>query len=166
METTSSYPPTGVSVHTGFFYDTTGQYLDVISSFLEEGLKAGEPALVAVPHGNLEMIRARLGSSGGTVRFRDMSVLGRNPSRIIPAVRRFADAHRGVRTRFVGEPLGAGARQRRSRKPPGTKRSSTRRLLTCPRPSCALTRPLGWTRPCSPMPRRPILSCWATAARE
>jgi hypothetical protein len=85
-----------------------GQYLDVISSFLEEGLKAGEPALVAVPHGNLELIRARLGDSSGTVRFRDMSVLGRNPSRIIPAVRRFADAHRGVRTRFAGEPLWAG----------------------------------------------------------
>jgi hypothetical protein len=27
VETTSSYPPTGVLVHTGFFYDTTGQYL-------------------------------------------------------------------------------------------------------------------------------------------
>jgi len=108
METTSSYPPTGVSVHTGFFYDTTGQYLDVISSFLEEGLNAGEPALVAVPHSNLELIRARLGSRGGTVHFRDMCVLGRNPSRIIPAVRRFTDAHRGVRTRFVGEPLWAG----------------------------------------------------------
>jgi anti-sigma regulatory factor (Ser/Thr protein kinase) len=108
VEMTSSYPPTGVLVHTGFFYDTTRQYLDVISSFLEEGLKSGEPALVAVPLGNLEMIQARLGGSGGTVRFRNMSVLGRNPSRIIPAVRRFTDAHRGVRTRFVGEPLWAG----------------------------------------------------------
>jgi hypothetical protein len=47
VETTSSYPPTGVLVHTGFFYDTTRQYLDVISSFLEEGLKSGEPALGA-----------------------------------------------------------------------------------------------------------------------
>jgi len=98
VETTSSYPPTGVLVHTGFFYDTTRQYLDVISSFLEEGLKSGEPALVAVPLGNLEMIQARLGGSGGTVRFRDMSVLGRNPSRIIPAVCRFTDA-----TAFVCE---------------------------------------------------------------
>jgi hypothetical protein len=79
VETTSSYRPTGVLVHIGFSYDTTRQYLDVISSFLEEGLKSGEPALVAVPLGNLEMIQARLGGSGGTVRFRDMSVLGRNP---------------------------------------------------------------------------------------
>ena len=108
MKPTSSYPPTGALVHSAFFYDTVGQYLDAISSFLEEGLNAGEPALVAVPHSNLELIRARLGSRGGTVHFRDMCVLGRNPSRIIPAVRRFTDAHRGVRTRFIGEPLWAG----------------------------------------------------------
>src|SRR5262249_46315180 len=55
-----------------------------------------------------ELTRARLGSRNGTVRFRDMSVLGRNPSRIIPAVRRFTDAHRGGRTRFVGEPVWPG----------------------------------------------------------
>ena len=105
---TNSYAPTEGLAHYAFFYDTADQYVDVVSSFLEEGLRAGEPALVAVPRGNLELIGARLGSRNGTVRFRDMSVLGRNPSRIIPAVRRFTDAHRGGRTRFVGEPLWPG----------------------------------------------------------
>ena len=105
---TNSYAPTEGLVHSAFFYDTADQYVDVVSSFLEEGVTAGEPALVAVPRGNLELIRASLGSRNGTVRFRDMSVLGRNPSRIIPAVRRFTDAHRGGRTRFVGEPLWPG----------------------------------------------------------
>jgi anti-sigma regulatory factor (Ser/Thr protein kinase) len=36
-----------------------------------------------------------------------MQQLGRNPARIIPAIRRFADAYPG-RTRFVGEPIWAG----------------------------------------------------------
>src|SRR5262249_45939998 len=101
---TNSYAPTDGLVHSAFFYATADQYVDVVSSFLEEGLDAGEPALVAVPRGNLELIRARLGSRNGTVRFQDMSVLGRNPSRIIPAVRRFTDAHRGGPPRFAPDP--------------------------------------------------------------
>jgi DcmR-like sensory protein len=83
-------------------------YADAITSFLEEGLAAGEPALAALPCDSLELIRARLGSAGEMVVFQDMSVLGRNPSRIIPVIRDFTDAHPGDRTRFVGEPIWAG----------------------------------------------------------
>jgi len=39
------------------------------------------------------------------VRFADMADLGRNPARIIPFVRRFADDHPDRRLRFVGEPI-------------------------------------------------------------
>jgi anti-sigma regulatory factor (Ser/Thr protein kinase) len=108
MAMTSFFAPAGVFTHAAFFYDTADQYVDVIASFLEEGLTAGEPALVAVPRGNLELIRAGLGGVGETVSFQDMSVLGRNPARIIPVIRRFTDSHPGGRTRFVGEPLWAG----------------------------------------------------------
>lgn len=107
MTLTSSFAPAGQFVHFALFYDTAGGYADVVTSFLEEGLAVGEPALVAVPCDNLELIRARLGGAGETVRFQDMSVLGRNPSRIIPVIRDFTDAHPGDRTRFVGEPIWA-----------------------------------------------------------
>ena len=40
--------------------------------------------------------------------FADMTALGRNPGRIIPAIRRFTDSRRPRRTRFVGEPVWAG----------------------------------------------------------
>jgi anti-sigma regulatory factor (Ser/Thr protein kinase) len=39
--------------------------------------------------------------------FADMARVGRNPARIIPFVRRFADRHRGRRLWFVGEPVWA-----------------------------------------------------------
>ncbi len=100
--------PAGQFVHFALFYGTASEYADAVTSFLEEGLAVGEPALVAVPRDNLELIRARLGSASETVRFQDMSVLGRNPSRIIPVIRDFTDAHPGDRTRFVGEPIWAG----------------------------------------------------------
>jgi hypothetical protein len=53
-----------------------------------------------VPGGNLDLLRARFGP-GDDVGFLDMTVLGHNPSNIIPAIPRFTDAHPGARTRFV-----------------------------------------------------------------
>lgn len=107
MTMTSFSAPAGQLSHWAFFYEDPDQYADTITSFLAEGLTAGEPALVAVPGGNLELLRATFGP-GDDVSFLDMTVLGRNPSNIIPAIRRFTDARRGARTRFVGEPIWAG----------------------------------------------------------
>ena len=107
MTVTSFSAPAGQLSHWAFFYEDPDQYADMITSFLAGGLTAGEPALVAVPSGNLELLRAGFGP-GDDVSFLDMTVLGRNPSNIIPAIRRFTDARRGVRTRFVGEPIWAG----------------------------------------------------------
>jgi len=44
----------------------------------------------------------------GELAFADMAELGRNPARIIPEVRSFADKHLGRRVRFVGEPVWPG----------------------------------------------------------
>jgi anti-sigma regulatory factor (Ser/Thr protein kinase) len=107
MTTTSFAAPAGQLSHWAFFYEDPDQYADTITSFLAEGLAVGEAALVAVPGGNLELLRERFGP-GDDVSFLDMTVIGRNPSNIIPAIRRFTDAHPGARTRFVGEPIWAG----------------------------------------------------------
>jgi anti-sigma regulatory factor (Ser/Thr protein kinase) len=56
-------------------------------------------------------MRLRISSNArcpGAVSFADMAVLGRNPARIIPAIRRFTDSRRPRRTRFVGEPVWPG----------------------------------------------------------
>jgi len=60
------------------------------------------------------MLRQALDGAADAVTFTDMQDLGRNPARIIPAIRRFTDAHAG-RTRFVGEPIWAGRTEAETR---------------------------------------------------
>src|SRR5262249_4191671 len=50
----------------------------------------------------------QLGGEHGEVSYGDMAELGRNPGRIIPAVRAFAEAHPGRRVRYICEPVWPG----------------------------------------------------------
>src|ERR1700758_877922 len=93
--------------HLAVFYETGQDYLDQVGEFVRGGLAAREPVLVAVPGARLHMLRPALDGVADAVTFTDMQDLGRNPARIIPAIRRFTDAYPG-RTRFVGEPIWAG----------------------------------------------------------
>jgi anti-sigma regulatory factor (Ser/Thr protein kinase) len=90
------------------FYQGRDEYAREVCSFVRQGVSAGKPVLVAVPGRRLDLVRGALGEAGQAVSFADMAVLGRNPARIIPAIRRFADSRRPHRTRFVGEPVWAG----------------------------------------------------------
>src|SRR5205085_1214785 len=101
-------PAGGVLRHAALFYRSQSEYTDRIAAFVRTGLDQGEPALVALPDGRSRMIAARVDSAPGEVAFADMTELGRNPARIIPQVRSFADKHPGRRVRFVGEPIWPG----------------------------------------------------------
>ena len=94
-------------VHEALFYEDPHGYVGGVSSFLRSGGYAG-PALVAVPTQHLQLLRAELGFRTPNVRFTDMTELGANPSRIIPAFRDFVDEHREHSARCVGEPIWAG----------------------------------------------------------
>ncbi|MEU8577996.1 anti-sigma factor RsbA family regulatory protein [Streptomyces asoensis] len=95
--------------HPALFYRDEQEYVDRTVSFVQEGLDLGEPVAVAVPGPNLELIRDGLGADAQAVHLLDMTVAGRNPGRIIPAVlRAFADAHEPGRVRIIGEPVWAG----------------------------------------------------------
>ena len=54
------------------------------------------------------LVRGALGEAGQAASFADMAVLGRNPARIIPAIRRFTGSRHPHRTRFAVEPVWAG----------------------------------------------------------
>jgi anti-sigma regulatory factor (Ser/Thr protein kinase) len=96
-------------VHPALFYDNTADYLDGTVPYIEAGLAAGEPVMVAVPGENLEHIRGALGRDAARVELHDMTVAGRNPGRIIPGVLlAFAAAHPADRVRIIGEPIWAG----------------------------------------------------------
>ena len=101
-------PDGGILSHTAFCYRGQPQYTTAIVAFIHAGLAAGEPVLVAVPGVKARVIRDRLDDGPGEVVFTDMTELGRNPARIIPEVRGFADKHPGQRVRFVGESVWPG----------------------------------------------------------
>jgi anti-sigma regulatory factor (Ser/Thr protein kinase) len=96
-------------VHEGLFYRDADEYLAGMVPFIRTGLAGGEPVLVAVPPENLALIQSAMGSDAERVRFRDMTVAGRNPARIIPTVLlAFVAEHPGRRVRVIGEPIWAG----------------------------------------------------------
>ncbi|MGH3423383.1 MAG: anti-sigma factor RsbA family regulatory protein [Nocardioidaceae bacterium] len=102
--------------HEAVLYDGPEDYLDSTAPFVADGVRAGQPVMVAVPGPRLSalrsVLRSALGDDASHVLFVDMAELGANPAHIIPAWREFVDdpAHRGRPLRGVGEPVWAGRR--------------------------------------------------------
>lgn len=90
--------------HPALFYSDEESYIDGTVPFVVEGLAGGEPVAVAVPSRNLELLREALSGFAHLVTFLDMADTGRNPGRIIPELRAFADRHRGA-VRIISEPV-------------------------------------------------------------
>ena len=91
--------------HEAYLYESSEEFLDGTSAFIEEGLDAGEAVLVAVDRGKIAALTSRLGAASRYVEFADMAEAGRNPARIIPLWGQFLDAHRGQGVRGIGEPI-------------------------------------------------------------
>ncbi len=100
-----SKPGAGGFEHRALFYDDIDQYVTATGDFLRAGDAGGEALMVAIPGERIEPLQEALGDTATRVRFLDMHELGRNPGRIIPKVRHWAELQRGVRCRFVGEPI-------------------------------------------------------------
>jgi anti-sigma regulatory factor (Ser/Thr protein kinase) len=94
--------------HEALIYRESDEFLAATLAFLREGLEAGEPVLVAVSRANTALLEGELGPDAVAVRFADMESLGRNPARIVPFWRDFADKHGGRPARGVGEPIWPG----------------------------------------------------------
>ena len=96
--------------HEALFYRDEDDFLTGTTRFVAEGVRAGEPVLVAVPEARIALLRERLDGKADEVHFIDMTEAGRNPGRIIPGVlRAFADTQpAGRRVRIIGEPIWAG----------------------------------------------------------
>jgi anti-sigma regulatory factor (Ser/Thr protein kinase) len=91
--------------HIAAFYRATSEYAEAVGGFIQAGLDGGEPVMVAVPRQNALLLRDHLGVRADRVSFTDMATLGRNPSRIIPAVQAFVQSRGGQQVRYVGEPV-------------------------------------------------------------
>lgn len=94
--------------HEAVYYQGPESFVARLEPFIREGVAAREPVMVMAPPDRLAALRLALGADATRVRFVDMSVVGRNPARIIPEWRAFADEHAGRPARGVGEPIWTG----------------------------------------------------------
>ena len=95
--------------HEALFYSGEDSFLAGTLPFIREGVEAGEPTMVAVDGGRIDLLKSHLNGSGDAVTFADMHEIGRNPALIIPAWRDFVagNATGGRRVRGIGEPIWA-----------------------------------------------------------
>lgn len=99
--------------HCAVVYDSAAGFVSNVRSFAGDG--GGAPVLVAAPGPSLRRLRDYVGDTGARWRWADITTIGANPARIIPAIRAFADSHHGRAVRCVIEALWVGrtAEQRR-----------------------------------------------------
>jgi anti-sigma regulatory factor (Ser/Thr protein kinase) len=95
--------------HEAMFYAGEDDFVEQISGFIRNGVERDEPALVVVSARKIAKLQDALGGTPAGVEFADMSQIGLNPARIIPAWRDFVDERGGRRRPFrgVGEPIWA-----------------------------------------------------------
>jgi anti-sigma regulatory factor (Ser/Thr protein kinase) len=97
---------TSTMAHEAFFYADIDGFLAGTVPFVRSGLDAGQPVLAAVPAAGIDALQTALGGDADAVSYVDMSLAGRNPTRIIPTIlQAFADEHPGQRVSMIGEPI-------------------------------------------------------------
>ena len=94
--------------HEATFYDGRRRFVSATAPFIREGLATRERILVVLTPDKIGALQDELGSQAGDVTFADMTEIGRNPARIIPAWQDFLVDADGAGVRGVGEPIWAG----------------------------------------------------------
>lgn len=94
--------------HLALLYHGPGEYLSALRAFLQACVARGDAVFVAVPRRKAKLVRQELGADSAHMTLADMTELGRNPARIIPAVLSYASRHRGQNVCFIGEPIWPG----------------------------------------------------------
>lgn len=97
--------------HEALLWHTAEDFTDTLVAFVDEGLDAGEPVMVAVTPQHTAWLQNALGGRAAQkVQFVDMMSLGQNPARIIPAWRDFVETEAADRgpVRGIGEPIWPG----------------------------------------------------------
>jgi anti-sigma regulatory factor (Ser/Thr protein kinase) len=94
--------------HETLFYAGEAAFLRGTLPFIAGGVAAEEPVLVALSSTRVALLRDALGVDVERVSLADISVLARNPARLIPAWRQFLDEHEGQPVRGVSESIWPG----------------------------------------------------------
>ena len=95
--------------HEALFCSGEDSFLDGTMPFIQEGVAAGEPVMVAVSAEKIELLGSRLDGTSPAITFADVHELGRNPALMIPALEDFVtrNANGRRRIRAIGEAVWA-----------------------------------------------------------
>jgi anti-sigma regulatory factor (Ser/Thr protein kinase) len=93
--------------HEALLYAGLDGFLAHSVPFVRDGIRQGEPVMVAVSQEKIDGLTEALGDDADEVHFVDMVALGRNPACIIPAWHQFLAERGGPGTavRGIGEPV-------------------------------------------------------------
>jgi anti-sigma regulatory factor (Ser/Thr protein kinase) len=91
--------------HEALLYRDDDEFLAAALPFIEAGQDAAEPVLVMVGPGRLDALRRHVDRERGAVKLVDITAVGENPARIIPAWRNFVADNPSTRLRGIGEPF-------------------------------------------------------------
>lgn len=93
--------------HEALLYRGDEEFIQGIVSFVRRGLERAEPVRVVVSARKIALLQEALGSDAKLVEFTDMTEVGSNPARIIPAWRDFIDGNTDPDGQLwgVGEPI-------------------------------------------------------------
>jgi anti-sigma regulatory factor (Ser/Thr protein kinase) len=95
----------GYGVHMALLYSGMDDFLAVVTQFVKGALSEHEPVLAAVPARKLGILRDHLGAPGRQVSWTDLTLIGANPARIIPAIRAFVSNNGSKSAVCVHEPV-------------------------------------------------------------
>lgn len=93
--------------HEAFLWRRPEDYTRGMVEFVLDGLDAGEAVMAAVLPEHAQWLGQSLGARADQVEFVDITEMGRNPARIIPAWQKFVETHSGYGrpARGIGEPI-------------------------------------------------------------
>lgn len=94
--------------HEALLWDRMDAYLAVAVPFVQEGLRAGMPVMIAVQEERWQFLREALGADAEKVDHVDLARLGNSPARVMPVWRRFADELAGGPARGIAESVAPG----------------------------------------------------------
>jgi anti-sigma regulatory factor (Ser/Thr protein kinase) len=96
--------------HEALLYASDAEFVDALVPFIVGGLEVDQPVLAVLSENKIAALRDALGDESDRVLFADMTEIGQNPARIIPAWREFVDdgPSAGTARRGIGEPIWLG----------------------------------------------------------
>jgi anti-sigma regulatory factor (Ser/Thr protein kinase) len=91
--------------HVAFFYTGQAERRETLLGLVRASMARGEPAFVALPGDDARLLGGQIDGQHGELTCSGIAGVGRNPARIIPAMRAFVDRHHGQPVLVVVEAL-------------------------------------------------------------